>query len=529
MTGVDDPAAGTGESPRSARLALWTFLGLQPVAMALYLALGHRQWFFFDEWDFLSARTAGSLDDLFRSHFGHWCTIPILAYRFLWAIFGLRTYWPYLALAIATHLAVAGLLRVVMRRAGVGPWLATASAAAIVFLGPGWGDIERAFQITFVGSLMFGLAQLVLADHDGRIDRRDWFGLGAGLCALMCSGVGVTMVAIVGLAVLARRGRRIAAFQVLPLAAVFTVWSRIEHAHFTGSPRPSFSTLVHFVWVNASATFGAIGGRWGIGIVFVAALVAGFVLSRREPRTVRGAHAAPVALLAGALAFAITTGISRAGVNGDNAALSRYVYVMCVLVMPAIAVSAQQLVARWRYTGAVFVGLLALATGLNFHDLTHAMNFYAPVSEQTKLLMTRVPYLPIAKDLPPSILPDAKIAPWVTVGWLRGAKASGRVPSPGPIRPLTSSTLSLRLATQVVSFVPASSTCFPVTRPTACHLQAGEVITVRGRGSISFRYEGSFPKVLAAPRGLNALAPITLNFKPVLPNGPVSACVGKGP
>src|SRR4029077_2625645 len=150
-------------------------------------------WFWADDWDFLAARTGGNLGDLFRPHYQHWTTLPILAYRLLWTIFGIRHYVPYQLLVIALHLVAALLLRTVMQRAGVRPWLATLIAGAFVFFGSGAENILIAFQITFVGSLVFGLAQLLLADHDGPVNRRDWLGLLAGLAALMCSGVGITM------------------------------------------------------------------------------------------------------------------------------------------------------------------------------------------------------------------------------------------------------------------------------------------------------------------------------------------------
>ena len=95
-----------------------------------------------------------------------------------------------------------------MRRAGVGPWIASAAAALFMLFGAGDENIVWAFQMGFVGSLVFGLTQLLLADHDGPIARRDWLALLAGLAGLLCSGVGVTMVVVVGLATLARRGWR---------------------------------------------------------------------------------------------------------------------------------------------------------------------------------------------------------------------------------------------------------------------------------------------------------------------------------
>src|SRR5437588_1109893 len=110
---------------RSARLALAVFVLVAAIALVLFLAFGHREWFFVDEWDFLLHRDAGDIGDLLRPHNEHWSTLPILVYRALWRMFGVRTYVPYQAVLILLHLTAAFLLRTVMRRAGVGPWTAT--------------------------------------------------------------------------------------------------------------------------------------------------------------------------------------------------------------------------------------------------------------------------------------------------------------------------------------------------------------------------------------------------------------------
>ena len=55
-----------------------------------------RQWFIADEWAFLADRDGGDLGDLLRPQNEHWSTIPILVYRGLWHVVGLRSYVPYL-------------------------------------------------------------------------------------------------------------------------------------------------------------------------------------------------------------------------------------------------------------------------------------------------------------------------------------------------------------------------------------------------------------------------------------------------
>ena len=118
-------------------IAALVFLAVLIVALVLFVVFGRSQWFFHDEWDFLAKRNASSLNDLFRPHNEHWSTLPILVYRVLWHFFGLRTYVPYQLVTILLHLTAAVLLRVVMRRAGVNPWIATAAASLFALFGAG--------------------------------------------------------------------------------------------------------------------------------------------------------------------------------------------------------------------------------------------------------------------------------------------------------------------------------------------------------------------------------------------------------
>jgi len=210
---------------RSARQALIAFILIQIVALPVLQYLGRHRWFRYDDWNFVSSRSLTSLRDLFEPHNVHWTTLPVIAYRGLWRMFGLRTYLPYQLLGLVFHLVLAGLVRLVMRRAGVRPWTATAAATLLVFFGAGEQSVLWAFTaITLTLTLAFGVTHLLLADHDGPIDRRDWLGLLAGLAGLMTSGVAPTMTIVVGLAVLVRRGWRIAALHTVPLAAAFGVW-----------------------------------------------------------------------------------------------------------------------------------------------------------------------------------------------------------------------------------------------------------------------------------------------------------------
>ena len=287
----------------------------------LWLQIGRREWFYHDDWDPLANRKAGNLGDLFRPHNGHWITLPILMYRLFYRVFGLHAYLPYRIVVLTVYLVAGALLLVIMRRAGVNPWLATAAASLFALFGTGWANIIRPFQVTFVSSLALGLLALVLVDHDGPFDRRDGLGLVAGLLALMTSGVAVVMIALVGITVLFRRGWRLALVHVVPPAVCFLVWLvAIGHEGESGvSSHTSPGGVVRFVVEGLRGVFGALGPAAWFGAFLTIALVAGVALaaSQRRASGELAQLAVPLALLAGTVVFLV---VSAAGGHGNTGA-----------------------------------------------------------------------------------------------------------------------------------------------------------------------------------------------------------------
>ncbi len=106
--------------------------------------------------------------------------------------------------------------------------------------GAGYENIIWAGDTGNVGALVFSLTQLFLAAHDGSIDRRDWLGLIAGIAALMCSGVAMILIMVVGLATLVRRGLRFALFHTAPLAVLYSIWCRRRPAISTSDVEPQW-------------------------------------------------------------------------------------------------------------------------------------------------------------------------------------------------------------------------------------------------------------------------------------------------
>lgn len=511
-----------------AHLPSLTFAAVVLVAVPVIFHQGRDQWFFLDEWVFLVDRDL-SPDGLFRPHNEHWTTVPVLVYRFLFRAVGLRSYVPYQAVVVGLHLASAVLLRVVMRRAGVSSWIATVTAGCFVVFGSGRQDIVWAFQMSFTGSLCFGLAQLLLADHDRPIGRRDVLAVAVGLVGVASSGVGVVMVAVVGAATLLRRGWRPAAVQVVPLAGAWLGWWLFYGQDGYGETAGPGGAL-SYGWnglVNAVAKLSPVRGA---GFVLAAVAVLGIVLIvRREglgPAVRR--LALPLCLAAGALAFLAVTGFGRAERTGNDVPqATRYVYLVGAMVLPLLAVAIDAL-ARWRRVAGV-AALVVLVAGVpaNIEALRpQSIETFTLGSPRTVLVGAR---LPILRELPPDTAPFTFFEGPVTARWILDVLDAGRLADAPATTADERAAIALDLAVRAGPAPTPAGPCRLLVAPLRRTLDAGRSVSFEGPGvEVVLRYEGgrSAPLAFRAPAeaGLVALAgPLDLTVAP-LPGGPVRLC-----
>lgn len=478
------------------RAALLFFVAVLLAALGLLLWWGRGGWFTFDDWDLLARRTAGSPHDIFFPHYDHWLTLPILLYRFLWWTDGLRSYFPYQVIVVVLHLTAAVLLRAVMRRAGCAAWLSTTVAGTFLFFGTAADTILVGFFMVFIASLVFGLAHLLLADHDGPFDRRDWLGLAAGLAGMLCSGIAVIMVMVVGLATLVR-GWRIALMHTAPLAAVYLVWRSAIGTRGKDLPvaRPTISQMARFVVVGLRAAFAGIGRLPGSGLALVVVIIVGSVLARaRLGPLFRHRAALPLALLAGApiLLAIIATGragerpFGLSGGGPEYARQGRYVYLVAAMILPAFAFAADAIFRRWRLVGAAVVLLPILGLPANVRDMRDFRRTYVFVAgERQRILLP--PRVPLASALPRSVEPEPFIAPGVTLGWLLDGVRSGRIPEPRPATPDDVATTTLKMAIAETAGPALAANCKMLHRTVQQVIQREQTITVK-RGTLVVVY-----------------------------------------
>jgi hypothetical protein len=476
------PAAPGEYRPERARTpndrwATRVFVAVVVVALPFYLAVNQHVWFNNDDWDYLATRSAGSIHDLFRPHNEHWQTLPILLYRGMWHLFGLDHYRLYELPVLVLHLTAGVLLWIVMRRVGVRPWVATLVGSVFVLYGAGYQDIIWDFQVGFNAALVFGLAQLLLADHEGRVDRRDYLAITCGVLGLMCAGLAVTMVFIVGLAMLLRRGWRVALLQVGPPTAVFAVWWLWMGRDAYGARRSSVSETLQFVWRGISSAFDNVGWTSGMAVLLVVVLAVGLTLAWRQSGSRANRIrmlAVPGAMLVGGLVFLAVAGYGRADSFGIAfAERSRYGHIVLALCSPAIAVAIDALTNLRRAAGLVVAALLVAGIPTNLNEVAH-VRFGDPA------VTVAMANSPLARRVPAKDQPDRTGQPLLTVGWLVDNADAGRIPKSNP-SPGTAAEATIRLSLEQHPPMATAAACVPLgTKPVDRHLAKGQQLKSRG-------------------------------------------------
>jgi hypothetical protein len=294
------------------------------------------------------------------------------------------------------------------------------------------------------------------------------------------------MVIVVGAATLIRRGWRVAALHVVPLAAIFGLWTVVakDWAKYRLGEGPLQPSLAReFATTATGATFGAIGHLPLMAWVLAAILVVGGILAwtQTPPNARRARLAMPAALLIGMLAFIAITAVGRSSWGGlEWARKGRYLEIQAAMLLPAIALGADALARRWRALGPVVVVVLVVSIPGNISAadewLAEAHQF-----KDSLRLVEAMAYNPLARRAPRAMELGH---PWgINVGWLVDGADSGRIPrsahaSPGDVS-VANLVLSLR---QIPS--PTRGPCPLLRAPVKIHLSKGQSIGVR-KGAVS--------------------------------------------
>ena len=340
--GVDDGRSAWGVI-RSDVAAVWAFRAACAAALPLYFVFGRHQWFVRDDWDLLIGRehilrSRGWQHWLFDAQAGHWLTVPVLVFHQAERWFGLGSYWPFLVPAMAAHFAAVLLARNLCRRSGVSAWSTTLVSTLLLVFGAGWENMIFAVQISFNLSLVAFLAQLVLTDHVGPVNRRDVLAAGIALVGLASSGFGPIFIFGVFVHLVLRRRWTAVMVVVVPQVVVYGWWFVFWEADSAARPGNQ-SQLPTFVVHGITTLFDGLAGVSGVaGLVVLGVLVT--LLARSFPARVRSlflALGSTMVVMYGAIAF------ERVGLDPTLATSSRYTYMAAFVIAPVFAMSVDRL------------------------------------------------------------------------------------------------------------------------------------------------------------------------------------------
>lgn len=380
-------------------------------AAAMILALTWHYTFLQDTWDYLINRRTLSADTILTPHNEHIVVIPMLIEYVLLQLFGMDTAKPEIVLLVISLLATAGLLYVYIGRR-VGQWLALFATVLILCLGPAWELLLWPFEVSLIGSVLFGLAMLLALEREDRTG--DLLACLFLTIALGFSTLGVPFAAAAFVVVLqSSRGRRWGrAYVFLVPLALYALWyigwgseaeSHLSARNVLASPRYVAEAMAvgvgNLFGLGTNPIDGMTEKIWGAILLIL--LVIG-IAWRKLRRPGIDPRFWPVAAAAAANWFLMAFN----QMPGRDPVSSRYQYASCIfiLMLGANLLSGERVGRRGLVVGAV---VTALAIGPNLIVLENGSDFF---DRQTVFTRTDTAAIEIARR---TVDPDFQLTPEV--------------------------------------------------------------------------------------------------------------------
>jgi hypothetical protein len=203
---------------------------------AITLKLTWHFTFLQDVWDYLINRREFTLDAYMLPHNEHIVVIPVGIQQVLLQLFGMDTAKPEFVVLIIGLLVTDYLVFAYVSRR-VGPWFGLFAALLILFLGPAWELLLWPFEISLLGSVLFGLAMVMVLERGDR--RGDLLACLFLTLALGFSSLGIPFIAAALVAIMMsprQRWLRRAYVVIIPsllFAAWYVGWGRDAESHMT--------------------------------------------------------------------------------------------------------------------------------------------------------------------------------------------------------------------------------------------------------------------------------------------------------
>lgn len=437
MTELERRARAVAAALRTDTAARWAFRAALAATVVVFAIVGRHQWFTRDDWASVITRperrkTFGLADFLFTPQDGHWMTVPVLVYDATRHAFGLDSYWPFLIPAMAAHIGAVLLTRVLCLRHHVSAWTTTVLCSMLLMFGAGWENIIFAIQITYNFSLVAFLAQLVLTDHDGPVDHRDWIAAALAVIGVMSSGFGPIFIIGIAVVLVLRQRWKALAIAVLPQGLAYAWWWLVWGSDPASDAHPgNKSQIPQFAARGLRATFDALTGLPGLGAIALLATLTVVLSSRFGRRT----QAMFIGLAATVVVMFVGIGFERVGFGVQIAESSRYIHIAAIVIAPAFGLAVDQLARISREARWAGLGVLGLALALNVGTLRELTTSWAISSGNERRTLELIAGSGLAGQADPNRFPFLD-SPDITIGSLASMVAQGALTPRVPVTDL---------------------------------------------------------------------------------------------
>ncbi len=419
--------------PRTAPWERVVVLVVSVVAFGILLWTARGFWFYVDDWNFLLLRDGGSVDGLLRPHVNHWQTTQVIWYRTAYRLWGLNSYLPLAAAAIAMHVAAAASIWWALRRLGVRPWIAIGTFVLLVGFGNGGSDFAQGlFFGSGLGRLCFGLVIGIIA-----LPTSPRLRLSASallVLAVMSSGLSTNVVIALAIAIVLTARLRELWWVPLPgliaIAAWFSTYGKSGVAAQAGSTAGNMLEGLQTALLTTPLRFseGLLGLGAVAGAVVAAALVVALIV-RLSSWSITTSEWVGILAAGG---FLIQLGVVRFAEGAGflaQAGTPRYLYVLAFLLVPFIAVSLERTLQRFDHRSIIIAAavVLGIAIGSNLiaifpafaEHTSRSAEIRRSVASAAVMLKSDPIYVPWTPSSPrwADPLPLSRVASEVAAGW----------------------------------------------------------------------------------------------------------------
>ena len=326
-------------------------MALSAVLLALPIGFG----FSLDGQRIIDQRLPMTWSHLLVPFHSHLNLLPIAIWDRMAVVFGTASSTPYLALLLATHVALSTFSTAALS-SRIGPIYALAFGLPLALLGSAFFDLVAPWQILFTITLLAGLGSVVASIELRRTIARRLAVAGCLVIAVLTSNVAefIILALLLWYLIDDRRGQIIElAPAVLAFGAWFVVYGRTG---LTTDTSPfSLRAILAIVPYTAAAIASGVGGMIGLGPLAGAFAFGALVARFRPPRPMLAFLIAIVAMFAVGALF-------RSFSGPDQPLTSRYIYL--VAYMTAFGIIAAGYRPAIRPSVALGLSLVAVAGNL---------------------------------------------------------------------------------------------------------------------------------------------------------------------